>query len=261
MADPKRIVILHHGLFGFGNFDFGGVKMRYFSGGIEPSLVRDGCEVFQTHVHPTAGIEQRARELKSQILRFTRSAGQRDARVIIIAHSMGGLDARFMIAHLGMAERVETLITIATPHRGSPYADWVFENLGRKLRGIDLVRKFKIELSALADLRVSAMPRFNDQTKDVSGVGYFSVSTFQQPSRLAPFFLPCHKVVFEREGDNDGVVSVRSAIWGKHLGTWQTDHLHAVNRRFTPRTMMKSGDVSARYAELIRMVSGVHARG
>lgn len=254
MADPKRIVFLHHGLFGFGNFDFGKVRMRYFSGGIEPSLVRCGCTVFSTQVHPTAGIEQRARELKTQILRQLRSIGERRARVVLIGHSMGGLDARFMITQLGMADQVEALVTIATPHRGSSYADWVFENLGTKLRGIDLVRKLNIELHALADLRTGAMSRFNDAVPDAKGVRYYSIATFQKPSRIAPFLLIPHKVVFDREGDNDGVVSVKSAIWGTHLGTWQTDHLHAVNRRFTPRTLTKSGDVSERYAKLINSV-------
>lgn len=228
--------------------------MRYFSGGIEPSLAQMGCMVFSTQVHPTAGIEQRARELKTQILKQTRGIGRRDARVTIIGHSMGGLDARFMIRHLGMDDRVEALITIATPHRGSPYADWVFENLGTKLRGIDLVRKLRIDLCALADLRVSAMQTFNEMTPDVGTVSYYSIATFQTPSRIAPFFLIPHKVVFAREGENDGVVSVKSAIWGTHLDTWQTDHLHAVNRRFTPRTMLKSGDVSARYAELMSRI-------
>lgn len=252
MAD--RIVFLHHGLFGFGNFDLGTVRMRYFSGGIEPSLIRCGCTVFSTQVHPTAGIEQRARELKVHILRQLRAIGKPRARVIVIAHSMGGLDARYMVARLGMADRVEALVTIATPHRGSAYADWVFENLGRKLRGIDLARKLNIELSALADLRTGAMARFNDAVEDGKDVDYYSIATFQKPSRIAPFLLIPHRVVFEREGENDGVVSVASAIWGRHLDTWQTDHLHAVNRRFTPRTIGKTGDVSERYAKLIRTV-------
>jgi triacylglycerol lipase len=255
MSEAKRIVFLHHGLFGFGNFEFGKVRMRYFSGGIEPSLVRAGCAVVSTHVHPTAGIEQRARELKTQILRYIRGIGRRHARVTLIAHSMGGLDARFMVTHLGMADQVEALVTIATPHRGSPYADWVFDNLGTRMRGIELVRKFKIELSALADLRIGAMSKFNERVPDEKGVGYFSIATFQKPSRIAPFLLIPHKVVFEREGDNDGVVSVKSAIWGKHLDTWQTDHLHAVNRRYTPRTLLKRADVSERYAKLIETIA------
>lgn len=255
MSEPKRIVFLHHGLFGFGNFKVGNLRMRYFSGGIEPSLVRAGCTVVATQVHPTAGIEQRARELKTQILRYLRGSGLRHARVTLVAHSMGGLDARYMITRLGMADQVEALVTIATPHRGSTYADWVFDNLGTRMRGIDLVRKFNIELSALADLRTGAMSQFNEQVRDEPSVRYYSISTFQVPSRIAPFLLIPHKVVFEREGENDGVVSVKSAVWGRHLATWQTDHLHAVNRRFTPRTLLKSADVSERYAKLIESIA------
>ena len=50
--------------------------------------------------------------------------GREKDRVVIIAHSMGGLDARYMISRLGMDDRVTALVTITTPHRGSPYADW-----------------------------------------------------------------------------------------------------------------------------------------
>ena len=38
------------------------------------------------------------------------------ARVNIIAHSMGGLDARYMVSRLGMDDRVEALIAIAHPN-------------------------------------------------------------------------------------------------------------------------------------------------
>ncbi len=37
----------------------------------------------------------------------------------IVAHSKGGLDARYMISHLDMGGAVASLTTIATPHRGS----------------------------------------------------------------------------------------------------------------------------------------------
>lgn len=43
----------------------------------------------------------------------------------IIAHSMGGLDSRYLITHLGGSHRIASLTTIATPHFGSPIADVV----------------------------------------------------------------------------------------------------------------------------------------
>ena len=49
---------------------------------------------------------------------------------------MGGLDARYMIGQLGMADRVAALLTVTTPHRGSPYADWCGAPPGPRLRGL-----------------------------------------------------------------------------------------------------------------------------
>lgn len=44
----------------------------------------------------------------------------------LIGHSMGGLDARYLITHLQPeAFTVKTLTTIATPHRGSAFADYL----------------------------------------------------------------------------------------------------------------------------------------
>ena len=49
----------------------------------------------------------------------------------IIAHSMGGLDSRFLITHLQPEEdnRVLSLTTIGSPHHGSPIADLIVEQV------------------------------------------------------------------------------------------------------------------------------------
>src|SRR5215467_12843810 len=43
----------------------------------------------------------------------------------IIAHSMGGLDSRFILSNNlnALASRIKSLSTLSTPHRGSPVAD------------------------------------------------------------------------------------------------------------------------------------------
>ncbi len=45
----------------------------------------------------------------------------------IIAHSMGGLVARWLAEKIGMAGRIDDLITLGTPHHGAPLADVVEE--------------------------------------------------------------------------------------------------------------------------------------
>src|SRR5947209_19560371 len=99
-------IVLHHGLFGYGDLKLGPLKLSYFRG-IDAAIVARGHPVILPRVHPTASIAVRAGQLKQTLLE------QADgSKVIIIAHSMGGLDARHMITHLGMAERVAALVTV-----------------------------------------------------------------------------------------------------------------------------------------------------
>jgi pimeloyl-ACP methyl ester carboxylesterase len=55
-------------------------------------------------------------------------------RVHVIAHSMGGLIARYYVQRLGGDERVHTLVTLGTPHSGSLHAHLLPVRLCRQLR-------------------------------------------------------------------------------------------------------------------------------
>jgi triacylglycerol lipase len=61
-------------------------------------------------------------------------------RVHVVAHSMGGLIARYYVQRLGGDARVQTLVTMGCPHGGSMVARWVPHSLARQLRpGSDLL--------------------------------------------------------------------------------------------------------------------------
>jgi pimeloyl-ACP methyl ester carboxylesterase len=47
------------------------------------------------------------------------SSGARDARLVLVGHSMGGLVARYFLECLGGWQHTRSLITFGTPHRGS----------------------------------------------------------------------------------------------------------------------------------------------
>jgi triacylglycerol lipase len=250
-------IVLHHGLFGFGNTRIGPLPLRYFAGRIERAIAERGHPLIIGKAHPTGPIELRARQLKEVITRQLQLLGRSDTRVIILAHSLGGLDARFMISHLGMADRVAALVTLATPHRGSSYADWVVQNLGDRLGGTKLIAKLGIDLRAIADLTTTSMSRFNSETPDAPAVNYFSVAGVQKQIKCSPALLHSHRVVYKCEGENDGVVSLISAKWGKFLGTWPADHMHMVNKRFTPEALLPKNDVTPRYMALLENVEQV----
>jgi len=58
--------------------------------------------------------------------------GERADEVDIVAHSMGGLVARWYIEELCGAKNVNKLITLGTPHRGTEMANLIFWTAGAK---------------------------------------------------------------------------------------------------------------------------------
>ena len=255
-ADPVPIV-LHHGLLGSGDVSLGPLRLSYFRK-IDRAIAARGHPVIVSRVHPTGPIELRARQLKVNMLRGLKQHDlPRDSRVLIIAHSMGGLDARHMIAELGMgADRVAGLLTITCPHRGSSYADWCVETLGKKLGCSRLLEIMGLDLRAVVDLTTENCRRFNREVKNVAGVQYFSASAARPWHRVPPWTVHAHKIVSDAEGDNDCVVSVKSSTWGRHLGVWPADHFHAINHRMVMEIKQPTGDITPYWMKAIEDVTG-----
>jgi triacylglycerol lipase len=248
-------IVLHHGLFGFGDIGIGPVKLRYFRG-IDTAIQERGHPLIVSRVHPSGSIERRARQLRDNILAGLKDAGRANERVIIIAHSMGGLDARYMINKLDMDDRVAALLTVTTPHRGSPYADWCVLNLGKRLGGLKLMKLIGLDVAAITDLTTDSCRAFNRTIKNVPGVLYFSVSAARPWHRVPAFAVHSHRVIQEAEGDNDSLVSVRSSTWGEHLGIWPADHFHTINHRLTLEIKRPTGSIVPFWMRAIDQVTG-----
>jgi triacylglycerol lipase len=145
----------------------------------------------------------------------------------MIGHSMGGLDARYLVARLGMEGRVLSVTTVGTPHRGTSFADWGWSRFSRVV--VPLLRSVGIPYEAFIDLRTDSCRRFNEDVPDVPGVRYFAVAGVCERPWLGPEWLLPSCIVERLEGANDGVVSVASATWGEHTEVWAGDHLNLVN--------------------------------
>jgi triacylglycerol lipase len=245
MPDPLPIV-LHHGFMGFGSVRVGALTLRNFPG-IDRAIIDRGHPLIVTRVPPAASIATRARQLKEQLLVHLAKLPKHNRKLLIIAHSMGGLDARHMITHLGMDDHVAALLTLSTPHRGSPYADWCLRNLGQRLRGLQLARLLALDIQALPNLTTEFCTRFDEQTPDRPGVKYFSISAARPWKRMPPWALHSHKVISGAEGDNDGLVSLASAVHGTHLATWEADHWQMINNRLSTLVKKDPGDIVPRY--------------
>lgn len=67
------------------------------------------------------------------------------------------------------------------------------------------------------------MSKFNALTPDDKGVKYFSYGACFEPDFTRVFRVPWG-VVYEREGPNDGCVSIESSKWGEYQGTLKDVH-------------------------------------
>ncbi len=215
----RHPVVLAHGILGFDELKVGRVKNAYFRG-VEPKLVQLGAKVYAFQVHPAATVAARAEELAQAIRALDAE------RVNIIAHSMGGLDARYLASRLGLSERIASIITVGTPHRGTPLAD-----LGTGLFGVaptakKLLGKMGVDVGGFFDLTTEKMVHFNREVPDAEGVFYgcFVARAPGGVTAMNPLLVPTWKLIHARAGDNDGLVPLESQKWGEVLGTIDADH-------------------------------------
>ena len=107
-----------------------------------------------------------------------------------------GLDARYMISRLQPPNtKVLSLTTIATPHRGSAFADYMFRWIG--WTNIPKIYKalnaFGFETDAFHQLTMEYMKGFNEKVQDVPGVRYYSYGASLRP-HFSSVFRKSHQV-------------------------------------------------------------------
>jgi triacylglycerol lipase len=215
-------IVLVHGLMGYGEMRVGDAVVSEYFPGISQMIRAAGNRVFVPNLSPTGPVADRAMQLKDYL--DSNAPGE---VVHLIAHSMGGLDARYMISRLGMAQRVLTLTTLGTPHRGTAFADWGVKTLARVVR--PLLDLLGMPGGGFYDLTTAYCRRFNLEVPDAPGVRYFSVAGRHNGNFLTPEWWWSYHLVLAREGPNDGVVSLQSAKWGESFDVWEGDHLSLVN--------------------------------
>ena len=137
---PTHHVLLIPGFFGFGKLG----DLSYFSGvreAIESSFASFGLAVTVTEVPtlPMSSIRFRAALVLETLAAVANKA---EGPIHLIGHSTGGLDARLAIAPTASLpskvvfdayDRVKTLVTVCTPHYGTPVATYFTRPVGRFL--------------------------------------------------------------------------------------------------------------------------------
>lgn len=266
-AQANRVrlpIVLLHGASGFDQIG----PLQYFYG-VKSRLTSDGHQVFVTQVDPFQRIEVRAAQLVPQINAILQQTGA--ARVHLIGHSQGGLDARYLISHLGFGNRVATLTTISTPHHGSEVADVALGLLpGGAVDAIDFLVDLLFGASQDAEGQAYELTKqyadtiFNPTTPDDPRVSYYSVAGVTHAATIHIFtedvcdpLLWAGYGILSFIGPNDGLVTVESARHGNFLGTIPADHLDEVGQLFGSTAI--GFDHKLFYSRLARFVTSSSA--
>ncbi|MFC1601985.1 esterase/lipase family protein [Pseudomonadota bacterium] len=221
MTSPHNSAIVFvHGICGFSSFRLLGKEIQYFRA-LKTSL-RDCPIPIHFSALPTTGtIQQRATFLANYLAQIP------EQKIHLIAHSMGGLDSRYTICRLDPKRCIQTLTTIATPHRGSPLAEW-FANTPGLIPALGR----RIAAPGLYELTPDACTLFNYKNPNRSDVTYQSYAGVRTPSEIPMLFRPWANMVEQCVGENDSQVAKSSAIWGEFQGTLQADHFELVGWSF-----------------------------
>jgi triacylglycerol lipase len=191
-----------------------GDQFQYFKE-IKTVLEADGFTVFHPNQDFAGPVDLRAEQLKARVNEALSSTGV--DRVHIIAHSMGGLDARHMIVDKGMGEKVASLTTIGTPHLGTILADHALSHGGELL--LEVVGRV-LSIDGFADLTMTACEQFNTRAEDQearNNVVYQTYASFESVNLVFAPLIPSWIFIHHHEDKNDGLVPVRSQQWKKEL--------------------------------------------
>lgn len=210
-------LLLVHGVF------FRDSRFLNYWGRVPKELLRNGAVIYYGNQQSAASVASCGEELAERIKELVKETGC--DKVNIIAHSKGGLDARYAVSKCGAADYTASLTTINSPHRGCFFADYLLEKAPEGLR-LFLAARYNGALrrlgdstpdflSAVKDLTAGACLARNGHLPDCASVYYQSVATSMRKAGSGRFPLNMsYYFVKHFDGENDGLVSVDSALWG-----------------------------------------------
>ncbi len=200
-------------------------KLYNYWGRIPKALQREGASVFYSRQDAWGTIEHNASIVKEEIIKVLSLTNAK--KINLVAHSRGGLEARYLIHELNMNNCIASLTTISTPHHGSKSMDIFYRfpkflyrfvsyliNLLFKLLG-DKKPDFYISSRQLSSIECK---KFNEKHKNCPHIYYQSYAAKMKYSISDPLFMLTHFIIKIIEGNNDGLCTVESAKWGNFRG-------------------------------------------
>ena len=205
--------------------------------GITDFLRKQNITVYTSNQDGLGTIANNAAQLKEEIEAILAKEGC--DKVNLIAHSKGGVDARFMISQLGMEEHVASLTTLSTPHHGSGLSAKLLQMPGFLAKTIafftntfyKLLGDRQPDILRLGrELTAEAMEDFNETVPNAPSVYYQSFSSTAPHKKAFLRFIPYQISRYCEQDDTDGMVAVKSSQWGNYRGSIsaELDHFKMV---------------------------------
>lgn len=223
---------------------------------LQKVLRAKGFNVYISKQDALGSIEENGIKLRDEILEIIKK--ENVPKIHIIAHSKGGLDARYCIDKCGMDKYVLSLTTLSTPHRGSvmasnllkmPHFLAVMLNLYWNIF-FRLIGDEKPNLIVAAkELTPEYLEKFNQNVLNREGVYYQSYAAV--PLKKQKSYLSFPHFLMKKFGkkDNDGLVDLESAKWGDFKGTIPAYHHYFVRKRPTKK---KDDIINNLYANILK---------
>ncbi len=218
--------------------------------GIRNFLKKQNVTVYVTNQDGVGTVASNAEQLKAEILIILKK--ENCEKVNIIAHSKGGLDSRYMISCLDMAEYVASLTTLSTPHHGSGLSARILKmpRFLAKIIAFFINLYFRIlgdrhpDILRLGqELTLEAMTQFNKAVCNSPSVYYQSFSASVVDKKVFLRYIPYQISRYCEQDDTDGIVSVSSSQWGNYRGDMNADadHLQMVGIYGTKKKLTDVG--------------------
>lgn len=200
------------------------LKLLKAFGRIESQLRSAGFSVYTADTDAFGSIDNNAAQLKEYISNVLRESGAE--KVNIIAHSKGGLDTKRLMSDADSIEKIASVTTLCTPHKGSHIASriWALPMWIKKILAFFINGFYKLIGDRNPDsLKVCEELKATDE--DTSCESYSdkvycqSYSTKLKRGRDCLLMAVPMKIYTYTEGiENDGVVSEESAKFENYRG-------------------------------------------
>ncbi|WP_158633959.1 lipase family alpha/beta hydrolase [Radiobacillus deserti] len=163
-----------------------------------------GYETSFIDLYPSKNMWDNGSLLAQKIKSISNHFGE---RVVLVAHSKGGVDAQSAIVHYGAAPYVAKVITLSSPHHGSELADLAYSSWAGWLAGI-----IGSKSDATYSLQTGYMEYFRSQTDHKSNVHQVPIYTFGGTD-IGSFGSSLYwgGLYLNSYGENDGAVTVESS--------------------------------------------------